>query len=320
MPESLIHIDGLKTYFHTEDQVVRAVDDISLDIAPGHTLGLVGESGSGKSVTSLSIMRLLPRITAKIESGSISFLGKDIVKLSESEMTQLRGGEISMIFQDPVSALSPLLSIGDQISDVYRYSTRATKREGWDRALSLLEALGIETPDKVARRYPHQMSGGMAQRINIAMALVCEPQSLLADEPTTGLDVTTQMQVLELLSTQLSKRQASLLFVSHDLRVIAKICEKVGVMYGGLLMEFGGSDEVFSSPAHPYTQRLLECATIDEGVPPRSIPGSVPKLDMTHDLCPFRNRCNRKLNVCDHEAPPPKLLSGDHISRCHLDQ
>lgn len=301
------------------DGRVFPLQGVDLNVGQREAVGLVGESGCGKSMTLRAILRLLPN-GGRQTQGEISLNGDRLDNADDVYFETIRGRQISMIFQDPVSALSPLLSIGDQISDVYRYSTRATKREGWDRALSLLEALGIETPDKVARRYPHQMSGGMAQRINIAMALVCEPQLLLADEPTTGLDVTTQMQVLELLSTQLSKRQASLLFVSHDLRVIAKICEKVGVMYGGLLMEFGGSDEVFSSPAHPYTQRLLECATIDEGVPPRSIPGSVPKLDMTHDLCPFRNRCNRKLNVCDHEAPPPKLLSGDHISRCHLDQ
>ena len=301
------------------DGRVFPLQGVDLKVGQREAVGLVGESGCGKSMTLRAILRLLPN-GGRQTQGEISLNGDRLDNADDVYFETIRGRQISMIFQDPVSALSPLLSIGDQISDVYRYSTRATKSEGWDRALSLLEALGIETPDKVARRYPHQMSGGMAQRINIAMALVCEPQLLLADEPTTGLDVTTQMQVLELLSTQLSKRQASLLFVSHDLRVIAKICEKVGVMYGGLLMEFGGSDEVFSSPAHPYTQRLLECATIDEGVPPRSIPGSVPKLDMTHDLCPFRNRCNRKLNVCDHEAPPPKLLSGDHISRCHLDQ
>ena len=301
------------------DGRVFPLQGVDLNVGQREAVGLVGESGCGKSMTLRAILRLLPN-GGRQTQGEISLNGDRLDNADDVYFETIRGRQISMIFQDPVSALSPLLSIGDQISDVYRYSTRATKSEGWDRALSLLEALGIETPDKVARRYPHQMSGGMAQRINIAMALVCEPQLLLADEPTTGLDVTTQMQVLELLSTQLSKRQASLLFVSHDLRVIAKICEKVGVMYGGLLMEFGGSDEVFSSPAHPYTQRLLECATIDEGVPPRSIPGSVPKLDMTHDLCPFRNRCNRKLNVCDHEVPPPKLLSGDHISRCHLDQ
>ena len=296
---------------------VFPLQGIDLKVGEQEAVGLVGESGSGKSMTLRAILRLLPHGGCQTQ-GEISLSGDRLDNAEDAYFETIRGRQISMIFQDPVSALSPLLSIGNQISDIYRYSIRATKAEGWDRALSLLEALGIETPGKVARRYPHQMSGGMAQRINIAMALVCEPQLLLADEPTTGLDVTTQMQVLELLKTQLNNRQASLLFVSHDLRVIAKICEKIGVMYGGLLMEFGSLEEVLSAPAHPYTQRLLECATIDEGVPPRSIPGSVPKLDITHDLCPFRNRCNQKLDICDHELPPARLLGGEHISRCHL--
>jgi ABC-type dipeptide/oligopeptide/nickel transport system ATPase component len=225
------------------------------------SVGLVGESGCGKSMILKTILRMLPHGGYQSD-GEIFLNGDRIDKTEDKDFEKIRGRKISMIFQDPVSALSPLMRVGEQISDIYRYNVQATKSEGWNLALNLLEALGIVNPNKVAHRYPHQMSGGMAQRINIAMALVCKPQLLLADEPTTGLDVTTQIQVLELLRSQLAGLSASLLFVSHDLRVIEKICTKVGVMYEGKIVEFGKSNEVFSSPSHPYTQRLLECANL----------------------------------------------------------
>ena len=315
--KNLLELRNLHVQISTMDGgKVFPLQGIDLIVGENEAVGLVGESGSGKSMTLRAILRMLPRGGQQTE-GQITLNGNRLDDAASNAFEKVRGRQISMIFQDPVSALSPLLSIGDQISDVYRYNMGATKTEGWQRALDLLGALSITGAEKVARRYPHQMSGGMAQRINIAMALVCEPQMLLADEPTTGLDVTTQMQVLELLSDQMRQRDASLLFVSHDLRVVGKICEKVGVMYGGVLMEFGTSNDIFVSPRHPYTQRLLECARIDEDDELKSIPGSVPKLDRIHSLCPFRNRCNRKLEVCDHEMPPITLLDNSHISRCH---
>jgi ABC-type dipeptide/oligopeptide/nickel transport system ATPase component len=260
--KKLLEINRVHVEIKSTNKVsVYPLKGVDLQVGLEETVGLVGESGCGKSMTLRTILRMLPHGGYQTK-GNISLNGDRIDKVGDKYFETIRGRKISMIFQDPVSALSPLMRVGEQISDIYRYNVDATKVEGWDLALNLLEALGIVNPKKVAYRYPHQMSGGMAQRINIAMALVCEPQLLLADEPTTGLDVTTQMQVLELLRDQLTRLRASLLFVSHDLRVVKKICTKVGVMYEGKIVEFGKSNEVFSSPSHPYTQRLLECATL----------------------------------------------------------
>ena len=260
--KKLLEINGVKVEIKsTKRGNVFPLKGVDLHVGQEESVGLVGESGCGKSMILKTILRMLPH--GGYQSGGEIFLNGDrIDKTEDKDFEKIRGRKISMIFQDPVSALSPLMRVGEQISDIYRYNVQATKSEGWNLALNLLEALGIVNPNKVAHRYPHQMSGGMAQRINIAMALVCKPQLLLADEPTTGLDVTTQMQVLELLRSQLAGLSASLLFVSHDLRVIEKICTKVGVMYEGKIVEFGKSNEVFSSPSHPYTQRLLECANL----------------------------------------------------------
>ena len=260
--KKLLEINGVQVEIKsTKRGNVFPLKGVDLHVGQEESVGLVGESGCGKSMILKTILRMLPH--GGYQSGGEIFLNGDrIDKTEDKDFEKIRGRKISMIFQDPVSALSPLMRVGEQISDIYRYNVQATKSEGWNLALNLLEALGIVNPNKVAHRYPHQMSGGMAQRINIAMALVCKPQLLLADEPTTGLDVTTQIQVLELLRSQLAGLSASLLFVSHDLRVIEKICTKVGVMYEGKIVEFGKSNEVFSSPSHPYTQRLLECANL----------------------------------------------------------
>ena len=260
--KKLLEINGVQVEIKsTKRGNVYPLKGVDLHVGQEESVGLVGESGCGKSMILKTILRMLPHGGYQSD-GEIFLNGDRIDKTEDKDFEKIRGRKISMIFQDPVSALSPLMRVGEQISDIYRYNVQATKSEGWNLALNLLEALGIVNPNKVAHRYPHQMSGGMAQRINIAMALVCKPQLLLADEPTTGLDVTTQMQVLELLRSQLAGLSASLLFVSHDLRVIEKICTKVGVMYEGKIVEFGKSNEVFSSPSHPYTQRLLECANL----------------------------------------------------------
>ena len=315
---ALLELAGVRLEIDIPDGgTVHPLQGVNLNLRNREAVGLVGESGSGKSMTLRAILRLLPR-GGRQTAGEICFNGERIDDTADEIFETIRGRQISMIFQDPVSALSPLLPIGDQISDVYRYSFGASRKEGHDRALRLLEALDIPHPQQMARRYPHQMSGGMAQRVNIAMALVCEPQLLLADEPTTGLDVTTQMQVLELLTDQLQERAASLLFVSHDLRVVGKVCEKVGVMYAGVLMEFGRSDEIFSTPANPYTRRLLECARIEEGIAPRSIRGAVPKLDLIHRLCPFRDRCDQRIALCDREIPPVQVFYDGRMNRCHV--
>jgi len=260
--KKILEINGVKVEIKsTKRGNVYPLKGVDLHVGQEESVGLVGESGCGKSMILKTILRMLPHGGYQSD-GEIFLNGDRIDKTEDKDFEKIRGRKISMIFQDPVSALSPLMRVGEQISDIYRYNVQATKSEGWNLALNLLEALGIVNPNKVAHRYPHQMSGGMAQRINIAMALVCKPQLLLADEPTTGLDVTTQMQVLELLRSQLAGLSASLLFVSHDLRVIEKICTKVGVMYEGKIVEFGKSNDVFSSPSHPYTQRLLECANL----------------------------------------------------------
>ena len=260
--KKLLEINGVQVEIKsTKRGNVYPLKGVDLHVGQEESVGLVGESGCGKSMILKTILRMLPHGGYQSD-GEIFLNGDRIDKTEDKDFEKIRGRKISMIFQDPVSALSPLMRVGEQISDIYRYNVQATKSEGWNLALNLLEALGIVNPNKVAHRYPHQMSGGMAQRINIAMALVCKPQLLLADEPTTGLDVTTQMQVLELLRSQLAGLSASLLFVSHDLRVIEKICTKVGVMYEGKIVEFGKSNDVFSSPSHPYTQRLLECANL----------------------------------------------------------
>ena len=240
--KKLLEINGVQVEIKsTKRGNVFPLKGVDLHVGQEESVGLVGESGCGKSMILKTILRMLPHGGYQSD-GEIFLNGDRIDKTEDKDFEKIRGRKISMIFQDPVSALSPLMRVGEQISDIYRYNVQATKSEGWNLALNLLEALGIVNPNKVAHRYPHQMSGGMAQRINIAMALVCKPQLLLADEPTTGLDVTTQMQVLELLRSQLAGLSASLLFVSHDLRVIEKICTKVGVMYKGKIVEFGKSN------------------------------------------------------------------------------
>ena len=240
---------------------VYPLKGINLKLGHSESVGLVGESGCGKSMILRTILRILP-YGGYQSHGEINLNEERIDNTSLKEYEKIRGKKISMIFQNPVSALSPLMQVGEQISDIYRYNFKATKSEGREVALNLINALGIVNPKKVALQYPHQMSGGMAQRINIAMAMACNPELLLADEPTTGLDVTTQIQVLQLLREQLTRLNASLLFVSHDLKVIKYLCTKVGVMYGGIIVEFGEIKDIFSTPSHPYTQRLLENAKL----------------------------------------------------------
>lgn len=296
--------------------VVHPLQGVDLRVGHHQAVGLVGESGSGKSMTVRAILQLLPR-GAEQYAGEVCFQGRRLDRADQPELQRIRGREITMIFQDPASALDPMQPVGEQIADVHRHSQDVDRRTARDRAVELLGALEIADPQRVARRYPHQLSGGMAQRVNIAMALIAEPLLLLADEPTTGLDVTTQAQVLGLLREQLAGRAASLLFISHDLRVVAAMCEVVGVMYAGVVMEFGPKDALLRAPANPYTRRLLECARLEPGVPPRFIPGSVPALDRVHELCPFRDRCDMKIDVCDREPPPVVEVGEGHISRCH---
>jgi peptide/nickel transport system ATP-binding protein len=257
--KTLIDVQGLKTYFHTEDGVVKAVDDISIQIAEGHTLGLVGESGSGKSVTSLTIMQLLPEVSAQIEGGSISFLGQDLVKLPPAEMRKIRGSEISMIFQEPGTSLNPVYRVGSQVVEAIMLHQDIPKEEAEQRAIELFGEVGIPEPERRVDSYPHEMSGGQKQRVMIAMALSCNPKLLIADEPTTALDVTIQKQILDLIRELRDKRGMSILFITHDLGVIAEIADDVAVMFQGKVVEYKPILEIFENPQHPYTKGLLAC-------------------------------------------------------------
>ncbi|MBA3315176.1 MAG: ABC transporter ATP-binding protein [Planctomycetaceae bacterium] len=256
---SVLDVRGLKTYFRTDEAVVKAVDDVSLSIAPGQTLGLVGESGSGKSVTSLSVMRLLPEHAASIEGGTIALLGRDLVKLPEREMRQVRGRDAAMIFQEPGTSLNPVYRVGDQVAEAIRLHQKVGKAEALTRTLALFDEVGIPDPQRRIRSFPHEMSGGQKQRVMIAMALSCNPKLLIADEPTTALDVTIQAQILDLIRRLRDERGMAVLFITHDLGVIAEIADYVAVMFRGKLVETGGVEEIFANPRHAYTKGLIAC-------------------------------------------------------------
>ena len=258
MSSPLLEINNLRTYFHTEDGVVKAVDDISLRVEEGMTLGIVGESGSGKSVTSLSVMRLLES-TARIETGSIALLGRDLIGLPEPEMRSIRGSDISMIFQEPMTSLNPVFTVGAQVAEAIILHQKLSKREARKRTIELFDEVGIPDPEQRVDSYPHQMSGGQKQRVMIAMALSCNPKLLIADEPTTALDVTIQAQILDILRKLRDERGMSVLFITHDLGVIAEIADDVAVMYQGKIVEYGSIEQIFSNPKHPYTKGLLNC-------------------------------------------------------------
>ena len=268
---TMLQLDGLKTYFHTEQGVVKAVDGLTIDILPGRTMGLVGESGSGKSVTSLSVMGLLPEFTARIPSGDIVFMGKDLLSYSPKQMREIRGSDMAMIFQEPMTSLNPVYRVGDQVAEAILLHEKVSKAEAWERALALFDEVGIPDSRERARSFPHEMSGGQKQRVMIAMALACNPSLLIADEPTTALDVTIQKQILELLANLRDSRGMSILFITHDLGVIAEIADDVAVMYRGKLCEYGDVLSVFKDPQHPYTRGLLACR---------------PRLDSPYQLLP----------------------------------
>jgi peptide/nickel transport system ATP-binding protein len=257
--DPILQIDGLKTYFHTDDGIVKAVDDVSLTIERGQTLGVVGESGSGKSVTSLTVMRLLPDHAARIAGGSVQFLGRDLLSVPKSEMPDVRGKQIGMIFQEPMTSLNPVYRVGDQVAEAILRHENVSRDEAMKRVIELFEEVGIPDPPSRIHSYPHEMSGGQKQRVVIAMALACNPQLLIADEPTTALDVTIQAQILDLLRKLRDARQMSILFITHDLGVIAEIADSVAVMFRGRLVEYGDITSIFANPQHPYTKGLLAC-------------------------------------------------------------
>jgi peptide/nickel transport system ATP-binding protein len=321
----LLSVRGLVTSFRTDAGTLRAVDDVSFDVPPRSTVGLVGESGCGKSVTSLSIMRLVPDPPGRIEAGQILFQGKDLLALPEREMRKLRGDRLSMIFQEPMTSLNPVYTVGAQIAEVVRLHQKKSRSDARARAVEMLRVVGIPSPETRVDSYPHQLSGGMRQRVMIAMALACEPKLLIADEPTTALDVTIQAQVLELLRRLQKLLGMSVVLITHDLGVVAEFADRVVVMYAGRVVEEGAVDEVFQRPRHPYTRGLLrsippfgEVANRPRRLP--TIEGVVPDLRALPVGCRFQDRCPDVIDVCRKVEPEILPIDGEtpgRRSRCH---
>ena len=323
--QPLLEVKNLKTYFYTEDGVVKAVDGVDFEVYPGEVLGIVGESGCGKSVTLLSVMRLISR-SGKITEGEIIFDGQNLLKLTESEMTHVRGNRISMIFQQPQTALNPVFKVGYQIAEVLSIHQDCDKETGKKRAIELLSMVGIPEAEKRADGFPHEFSGGMAQRVMIAMALACVPELLIADEPTTALDVTIQAQILNLMRDLRNKVGASIVLITHDLGVVAEMAERVAVIYAGRIVEQADVKTLFANPRHPYTQGLMGSIPILGKIKDRLdvIPGIVPNLINLPAGCRFAPRCQARiehqLQICTQIEPDLIPVSPDHIVRCWLYQ
>jgi len=318
MANALLSVEHLTTVFDTATGPVAAVNDVSFEIRAGETLGLVGESGSGKSVTALSIMRLVQR-PGRIARGAIRFKDRDLLALDERDMRAVRGAEISLIFQEPMTALNPVFTVGDQIAETLLVHRRASRREAWAAAIELMQAVHIPNAESRVSDYPHQLSGGMRQRVMIAIALACRPALVIADEPTTALDVTIQAQILDLLREMKSKFNLSLLLITHDLGVIAETADRVAVMYAGRVVETGPVRAIFRNPAHPYTRGLL--ASIPGGAAGarlRAIEGSVPLLGALPTGCAFHPRCPDCFDPCTIEPPPDYAAGPDQTAKCYL--
>lgn len=322
MSKKLLEVSDLKTHFFTDDGVVKAVDGVSFSIKEGETFGLVGESGCGKSVTALSIIRLIPDPPGKIVDGKVYLGGEDLVKKSEKEMQKVRGNKISMIFQEPMTSLDPVFTIGSELMEVIQLHQDLDKEEARKKAIEMLKVVGIPEPEKRIEEYPHQLSGGMRQRAMIAMALSCNPQLLIADEPTTALDVTIQAQILRLMDKLKEDFSAAVLLITHDLGVIAETCENVAVMYAGEIVEYGSVEDIFENPLHPYTAGLNKAIprldTDTERL--QIIEGNVPNLIDLPPGCKFHPRCPYAMDICAKEEPPLKKREGNHLSRCYLEE
>jgi oligopeptide/dipeptide ABC transporter ATP-binding protein len=320
MTAPLLELDNLHTYFYTDTGVARSVDGVSLHVNAGETVGVVGESGCGKSVTALSILRLV-RPPGRIEPGSaIRFEGKDLLTLGEREMQNVRGNRIAMVFQEPMTALNPVFTVGDQIAEVARIHAGMSKKDAWKKAVEMLTLVGIPAPEQRAGEYPHQLSGGMRQRVVIAMALVMNPALIIADEPTTALDVTIQAQILELMADLTKRLGTSILLITHDLGVVAENCTRVIVMYAGEVVEHADTAELFARAHHPYTEGLLGAMPRVGGEAERlaTIPGTVPPPTAWPAGCRFHDRCPYAWERCVAEHPPLYQIGAGHTSRCHL--
>lgn len=320
MSENILTVKDLKTYFYTASGIAKAVDGVSFNIAKGETMGIVGESGSGKSVTSSSIIRLLPPRTGKIVGGSIEFEGKDVLALSKKELNDFRGKDIAVIFQDPMTSLDPVFKIGKQMTEMIMAHQNVTKDEAWKMAVEALSKVGIPEPEKRTNSYPYELSGGMCQRVIIAMAVCCKPKLIIADEPTTALDVTVQAQVLELLKELQRDMDTAILLITHNLGVVWEMCDKVMVMYAGNTVEFTDTKTLYSNPRHPYTWGLLDSMPklSDESKGElKTIPGTPPDLRLTGECCNFYNRCPYVTEACTQSVPPLVEVEPGHFVACH---
>lgn len=319
--EIILDVQDLKTYFKTDNGIVKAVDGVSFSLHKGETIGIVGESGSGKSVTNLSIMRLIPSPPGKIAGGKIFFEDQDILAISEKELRKIRGDKISMIFQDPMTSLNPFLKISTQMIEIIRLHQNLSKEEALEKSIKMLELVGIPAARERIHSYPHQFSGGMRQRVMIAQALSCEAKVLIADEPTTALDVTIQAQILELLSDISKKMGTSVILITHDLGVVAGMCDSVCVMYAGRIVEQAKTDELYANPMHPYTEGLIKSVPrLDKNKKGKlfSIDGQPPNVIDLPPCCPFHPRCHKAINnLCEKHYPPLKQ-EGNHSCACWL--
>ncbi|HKX07526.1 MAG TPA: ABC transporter ATP-binding protein [Stellaceae bacterium] len=325
MPEALLRVDELRTHFFTLDGVTRAVDGVSLSIEAGETLGIVGESGCGKSVTALSIMRLLPAKLGRVVSGAIQFDGRNLLTLDEGEMRDIRGNRIAMIFQEPMTSLNPVLTVGDQIAEAVMIHQKKSRSEAMTHAIEMLRLVRIPDAERRVRDYPHQFSGGMRQRVMIAMALCCNPRLLIADEPTTALDVTIQAQILKLMLELKGRFGAAVMLITHDLGVVAETCQRVIVMYAGRKVEEAPVLDLFDRPMHPYTRGLMASIPsrrVDKSARRlREIPGIVPSLREPIPGCSFAPRCAFATDRCRSEAPPLAEHAAGHWAACwHVDR
>jgi peptide/nickel transport system ATP-binding protein len=320
LEDVVLELDQLHTHFFTDSGEVPAVDGVSLKIHKGEVVGIVGESGCGKSVTSLSIMKLVPNPPGKIVSGNILFKGEDLVKATNRRMRKIRGNEIAMIFQEPMTSLNPLFTIGDQLIEAIRNHNKLSKKDAKLKAIEMLNKVGIPRSEQIVDEYPHQLSGGMRQRVMIAMAMTCDPELLIADEPTTALDVTIQAQILDLMKNLNKDLGSAILLITHDLGVVAEICQRVVVMYSGKVVEEGDVRTILKEPQHPYTQGLIRSLpkihTKEERL--YSIPGQVPKPGSIKDGCRFAARCEHVMEKCYGETPELVVLKEGHSCRCFL--
>lgn len=316
--ETLLKVDTLSTWFYTDDGIVKAVNDVSFSLNKGHTLGIVGESGCGKSITSLSVMRLIDSPPGKIVGGKIVFKGEDLLAKSEEEMRRVRGKRIAMIFQEPMTSLNPVYTVGRQIEEALLIHESMTKKEAKRRALEMLRLVRIPLPEKRFNEYPHQLSGGMRQRVMIAIALACSPELLICDEPTTALDVTIQAQILALIDELKEKTGTSVIMITHDLGVISEIADEVLIMYAGEIVEYAPKTQLFQNPLHPYTQGLIACVPKlgRDSDRLQTIEGTVPSFDDMPAGCTFWPRCPFAESICK-EKKPPLIDCGNRTVRCH---